>query len=541
MERPEEGKKTIYRLMIVDDEAWVREELASMLDWAHYGIELMKSAKDGEEALSLMEEAQPDILITDVNMPFLNGVGLLKAVREKYPQIVTIMLSGYNDFAYVKESLLAGAMDYLMKPIAKIDLIQVMTQAMEKINEQIIREHDRDASRSELLRAASSLNDREYSALITNEKAFSEGISSALSTGMKIPESGFSTVLIKIHGIGALAEVFQYDMNLLSYTVKRRISETEGLKTLMIYNNIYATSEFILLVGEDTDALREKAYYLLVMLKEFTGKTISIGISEPYFSERDLRASYRQAKTALLMRTFSESSVVNTAADFLTKMSEEENIPRSYAKQMMAYASSGSRRLTDYVCDEIGLMDADRKGWTLLKTTAVCRAYTRALHAASDLGEKELSEIEEIGNSLLHAVENMETEEMKALLLLLSGIRQEEAAAAGPSGKETVSAVEADIREHYFEELSLSALAEKYHMESTYLSRLFKRETGVNVTNYIAQCRIEKAKELISSGRSSITEIAFLVGYDDYNYFNRVFRKLTGISPREFKEQTKSS
>lgn len=535
-----EERKSIYRLLLVDDEAWVREELETMIDFPKYGITLLKSARDGEEALMRIREEAPDILITDVNMPFLNGVELVKRVKAEHPEIVVIMLSGYGDFEYVKESLLAGAMDYLMKPIAKLDLIQVMTRAMEKINERILSEQSRDATRSELLRASSALSDREYSALLTNTRASQ---SAGLPGGMKVPEGGFSTILVKLHGSNALAEVFHYDMNLLSYTIKHRISELAGLSILLIFNNIYATSEFVLVVSGATDALKEQAYFLLVALREFTGRTVSIGISEPYFSEHDLHTAYRQAKTALLMRNFSGSSVVNVSGDLLTRISEEENVPRPVEKQMLEMVPAGSKRLSDFVLYEVGLYDANQKGWTLLKTLTLCRAYLRALQTALDMQGQETAEIEEVGNSLFHAVENMEVAEMKAELLLLLNYHQEseEAVSESKSGKETVSRIEADIKEHYFEELSLSTLAEKYHIESTYLSRLFKKETGLNVTNYIAKCRIEKAKDLIRSGRSSITEIAFLVGYDDYNYFNRVFRKLTGISPREFKESVKTS
>ena len=112
----------IYRLLIVDDEFFIRDELVTMLDYERYGIQCLAPACDGEEALSLVRKEQPDIVLTDVNMPFLNGVELVRRIKSEYPQTVVIMLSGYDDFSYAQQAISLGVREYLLKPITAQEL-----------------------------------------------------------------------------------------------------------------------------------------------------------------------------------------------------------------------------------------------------------------------------------------------------------------------------------------------------------------------------------------------------------------------------------
>ena len=533
-------RKEIYRLLIADDEYWVRDELSDMLEWERYGISFLTPAEDGEKAWEEIEKEKPDILITDVNMPFMNGVELVKNVKNKYPDIVVIMLSGYNDFDYVKESLLAGAMDYIMKPISKMQMIQVLTKALEHINEQISIKQNREVERSQFLRASSSLNDREYSVLITNEKRHRNDnlFRPSATIGMNIPDGGFATMLIKIHGLSAFAELFQYDMSLLSYTIKQRIEEVKELNTLIVYNNIYSTSEFVLLVNEKREVLKEKAYYLPLALKEFTGKIVSIGISDVAFSESDLYSSYKEAKNALLMREFSDGSVVNASWDVLPMMKKEGEISSETKSELESILNKKPEELRDYLFEKLGLKHIRDQKWTIYRVQEFVRYVALTLMMKRGKSGSD-QEPEDIVNLLIHSAENMEYDEliseMEIIIESCGGEVINEPAAG--SGKKTVQEIAEYIKEHYFEDLSLSSLSEMYHMESTYLSRLYRRETGMTIMNSIAFHRITRAKELMKEKNASLTDIAFRVGYDDYNYFNRVFRKFEGCSPRDYKDK----
>lgn len=148
-----------YKVLIADDEYWTREKLRNMILWEKYGLEFLEPAVNGEDALQSIEEYRPDILITDINMPFLDGVQLLTEVGKKYPDIVTFVISGYDDFDYVRDTFMSGAINYLVKPVTKIELIKAVVKALEKISE-------RENEQLELLKAASVIQDSEFSQMI---------------------------------------------------------------------------------------------------------------------------------------------------------------------------------------------------------------------------------------------------------------------------------------------------------------------------------------------------------------------------------------
>ena len=228
------GRKK-YKLLIADDEYWTREKIRSMIAWEEYQIDFMSPAQDGEEVLQILEADRADILITDINMPFLNGVDLVKKVKEQYPEIVILVLSGYDDFDYVKETLMAGAINYLLKPVTKIDLIRAVSKALELISE-------KEENERQTLKAASLLQDRELSLLIEKERV---RLSMTPISGTALDSVGCSIMLLKIHDLQTLMGRYQYDMNYLSYSVKKKLREFDQKQYLVIFNYINRSNEFL--------------------------------------------------------------------------------------------------------------------------------------------------------------------------------------------------------------------------------------------------------------------------------------------------------
>lgn len=195
-----------YKILFADDEYWSREKIRRMIPWEEYGLEFLEPAEDGEAVLRRMEETGADILITDINMPFLNGVDLLTQVREKYPEVITFVISGYDDFEYVKGTFMAGATNYLKKPVSKVELVNAVVKAVEIIGE---REHEKQQH----MRAASLIQDREFSAMIQSDKLSFE---SAVSVSNQEIFSGVSLVMLKLHNMQDMIGSNQLDANMFA-------------------------------------------------------------------------------------------------------------------------------------------------------------------------------------------------------------------------------------------------------------------------------------------------------------------------------------
>ena len=157
------------KVLIVDDEFWVRENLRNLLGAEKLPLQVLEPAANGEEALRIMEKEHPDILITDITMPFLNGNELIKAAKKRFPLMPTIVLSGYSDFAYVREALLNGAIDYLLKPVSKSALLDVLDKAFSLLNALRQKEREQTEQQERVRQASSLLRDGELSALIAED------------------------------------------------------------------------------------------------------------------------------------------------------------------------------------------------------------------------------------------------------------------------------------------------------------------------------------------------------------------------------------
>ena len=162
-------KNVKYKVLAADDEYWSRENIRNLISWDEYSFEFLEPACDGEEVLERIPEEKPDIILTDINMPFLSGLELLQKLQTEYPQIITIAVSGYDDFEKVKGVFTSGGLDYLLKPVGKEELIQVLKKALDVLEE---RENGRKQDEDNLLqeyKMSSFLEDSEYSALLSGK------------------------------------------------------------------------------------------------------------------------------------------------------------------------------------------------------------------------------------------------------------------------------------------------------------------------------------------------------------------------------------
>jgi len=421
-----------YSVLAADDEYWARENLRSLIDWGKHGFVFLEPASDGADALRRIESEKPDIVISDVNMPYVSGTELIEKCVEKFPGTVFIALSGYDDYHFVRSTLVGGAIDYLLKPISEAELVTVLGKAVDRLaNRGADAQNRSDAL--ELKRQASMLAlDQEYSTYL---KSISESDSPVDLTGRladyELEYSGYALALFNAPGLSGGANAAAPFGDGQAVCAIKDIIEREAIGSKrLVFHNTHKAGEFILITDMRIHQLKEACRALLLKLFHATDLTFSAVISRYYYSFASLSKAYNEAALALLCGPSANKSMVILAAD--------------------RDASINLARATiDSVVDQ------------------VCKY----------------------------------------------------------------------IDENYFEDdLSLSILSDRFHVESSYLSRAFKKSTGVNLTFYITQKRVAHAKEYLADGLLSIKEISQLVGYGDYAYFSRIFRKMTGVSPKYYSD-----
>lgn len=522
----------MYKILIADDEYWTREKIRRMIEWEKYGLVFLEPAVDGEDVLRRMEEHHPDIVITDINMPYLSGVELLRVLQEKYPDVVTFVISGYDDFEYVKESFLAGSINYLVKPVSRIDLITAVSKALELISR-------RRQQKEETLKAASFLQDRELSQLLERRSA---PLVPNITMNGNLDYAGVTLVLLKIHNMKTLIQAYQYDMNRLSFHVKRKLREMMNDEKAMVFNHVYRSNEFIVVSEKENQELKELFERITAALEAEAASPVTAVFSDHSFSMDSIHQAYIQSVSLLMGRVFAPVSQVLLPEG---RTAQPQEIRNRFSDQQKNGLGELLRRgqissAKEYIFREIGLADCQKEGWQYLEVRQTIKRISMFLMEYFSAWPAAAAVAEDMDQTMDKELELLDVSRMCELL----GEFIDSCSAALPEpaeGTDTIRGIVRQaaeyIREHYYEPLTLGLLAEKYHVESSYFSRIFSREQGITLLQYITRLRIEKAKEYIGKGNTNLTEIAFLVGYDDYTYFNKVFRKAVGMSPREYREQ----
>jgi len=520
-----------YKVLIADDEYWTRERLRTMINWKEYNLEFLEPAQDGEEVLKRMETERPDILITDINMPFLNGVDLVERVKEKYKHVVVFVISGYDDFDYVKRTLVAGAINYLLKPVSKIDLVNALTRALE-----IIAKEEED--RNHILKASSLIQDRELSTLLDREETpFVPTI--AMNGNMDF--AGYSLMLVKLHNMTELKRAYNYDMNFLSYTLKKKVKEVTGYDNLLIFNYIFRSNEFVVITELEEAEQHKIAVKITGVLEEMTKSPISITVSEHSYSIESIHSAYTQCVSLLMTRPYKKQNIImfSNKKDEMLYKNLKDVLPDALENNLKSLLKSGNALgIRQLVLEKAGLLHCEEEGWEYIKVKQVVKKVCSIFmdYKIRQNTPKDIVDIENIVDSMDKTIDSMEADKlcaaMEELIDFVVTVPKEE---TSTSIREVVKESVLYIDERFFEELSLASLAERFGVESSYYSRIFRQETGKNLMLYIAEKRIEKAKEYMKDDSVNLAEVAFMVGYDDYNYFNRVFKKMTGQSPRDYR------
>lgn len=530
----------IYKVLVADDEYWTREKLRTMIDWKQYNIEFLEPAVDGEDVLNKIKENMPDILITDINMPFVDGVELVKILKEKYPDIVVFVISGYDDFDFVRSTLMSGAINYMLKPVTKIDLVNTISKSLEIISNKRKAVKEQEEQKLQILKASSLIRDREFSLLVEKEEAI---YTPTVMMNSNIDFAGNSLMLIKIHNLSELTLEYNHDMNLLSYTIKKEIKEITGYENLLIFNYVYRSNEFIVITDMENTKLNRMAQ---IILNYFAGKMkapVSIVISEHSYSIESIHTAYIQNVSMLMTRKYKGNSVIlfceknnpELLKDVKNHISEEhENQLKSFLKSRN---QSGVRKL---IFETIGLKHCDENGWSFLEVKQTVKRISNVLidYISDHKTHQVMMEIENLNELAAKTVETLTVGNLCIIIeemieFAVDSLKEE----VTGSIRDVVKLAVKYIDENFFEELTLLSLSQKYSVESSYFSKMFRQETGDNLMLYIAKKRIDKSKEYMADSKINLTEIAFMVGYDDYTYFNRVFRKITGISPSEFRNE----
>ncbi|MEC0232127.1 response regulator [Paenibacillus alba] len=536
----------MFKLMIAEDESAIRNGIIQMTNWELIGIQLIGAASNGTEALEMIQATPPDLLITDIRMPEIDGLELVSRMREIRPDCICILLTGHNDFTYAQAAVKAGAFDFILKPSSPEEIIQTLLRAMKAYNKTAKLKDDvtilEERWRQHLYLVESEVIGRWMHA----PKAPGEDRLNQWSHfNTKLLPEAFYLAVISIN-IGTVDRFRQRpsDWELIRYSVMNVIGETLSEK-LQGRLEVVRDSEHFFVLFQDIINEREIRNLFIEAqhnLNAFLDLPSTIGISAACQHINYLHVAYKQAIRALESRFmrgngevfFFQELDVATNASLLP-----EHILREYEQFTLNHLREGQN---DLAADGLEEWFRCLKEAELFRRYAQRYAITFSASLIRFIEEQPQTDIGLYGRIVSLAEQIGETDSIDELQGVMQRILQQAVGSMNLKKKihRTVQQALELIHAQYASNLMLKSTAESIFVSPNYLSSLFKQEMGINFLDYLHQYRVDQAKLLLMQTDAKIGSVAQQVGYFDEAHFARTFKKWTTQSPSLFQKGVKS-
>ncbi|HUC91387.1 MAG TPA: response regulator [Paenibacillus sp.] len=535
----------MLKLIIVDDEPLIREGLKSM-PWEQWGCVVTGEAEDGEEGLAVVDKVRPDIIITDIRMPGMDGLAFAEKVKERFPETEILMLTGYQDFNYAKSAMHIGIRDLLLKPTKFDELEQVVRKLVEDIRNRTQSQHDYDRLRIQMQSAVPLLRNKLIHDLLHGNLYTPSVIKGRLALfGITIER--FAVMSIQIDDRKSFEQLYSSaDRTLFEFAVMNIAEEMARMaeKKAIIDFDRDLFSIVLSFDEEDGAGLCDDVAMNMGLdiqkgVRTFLPFTVSIGISDTGERIEKINEAYLQSVEALNHKFFLGDDAIVRFRDIAAT-----------SEIVCFFGEEDKQTITNSL--RVGDIAKVREVVEQIKRNAADSPGIEIQYLKISLMELALGSVRMIGqfnpnlvDSLMQAAipfsrsESIATLErlFSECLHMFESIAEIVSAARQTNLGSSVDKIMKMIESEYEEDISLDMLAERFKLSTAYLSRLIRKETGKTFMENLTEVRMERAKFLLTNGSKKVYEVAGLVGYKDLSYFIQVFKKRYGMTPNEFKEQ----
>ena len=521
-----------YKAFFVEDEIVTREGIRDNVDWQGNGFGFCGEAPDGEIALPLIQAAQPDLLITDIKMPFMDGLELCKIVREQMPWIKIVILSGHDEFEYAQKAINLGVTEYLLKPVTAQDLHHVLRRIAAQLDRERREQEQLEKLRSQVEENRAALRERLLLNLVMGAVSSVEAIEKGHLLGLDLVAGCYLVMVIRIDLRNA-ADSFDYHEY---QRIQRALADPleHYLDGLLIKKDV---EELVLIVkGRTPEYLHERKDQLLQVVQHQAGTAgcgVAIGCGTVKHRMTDIYQSFVEA-------LIEAQSLGNRDTAPLSGSIGKAELLKINKPAVESYLRCGVKEdFPDFFDTFIGpLCEAALKSY-MVKNYIVMDIALAAAKFVADLGGNVDQAVPALDNMEATLTEITTMEHLRDRLqdILVRALTYRDSLANHQHGM-MLQQVHEYIDQHYMDAaLSLNEVAGQVNLSPSHFSTVFSQETGQTFKEYLTEVRIRHAKELLRSTTLKSFEISYQIGYSDPHYFSYVFRKHTGLSPKEFRQQ----
>ena len=521
-----------YRVLLVDDEEEIRAGISRKIDWDSLGFTLAGEADNGEEALELAELVRPDVVLTDLKMPFMDGLELCRRLKRVLPAAKTVVFSGFDDFEYARQAVGMGVSEYIMKPINAQEMSGVLLRLKDQLDQQQAERRDMESLRRRYEESLPVLRELFYTRLLDGQVRAEQIGDRAARYEIQMPEGPWTVALFDVD---SLEEAEQRD-ELLLLSVQGFLTKYASLDCV-VRTVLYNDSVALLAQTDQTYTLLEELERLRALALNYLGLELTVGVGLSCATLGELRQSTEGARSALDYRVLMGGGRVLYIGDIEPGTSAELSLDEDDQRELANAVKLGTaEQVEELVCSLIERLRKHRMD--LAQCSLFLLELTTALIRLARAGDVELEAVFGPGFTgvmpisqfrSLDELEHWCVDRCLNLRELLGRQRSD-------SAWRTVERAKHYIGQHYADsELSVESVCTHLHLSPAYFSTLFKREEGMSFIAYVTNVRMERAAQLLLESDDKTYLIAEKTGYTDPNYFSYVFKRRFGISPSKYR------
>lgn len=521
-----------YRVLLVDDEEDIRVGISRKMDWAALGFTLVGEAENGREALDLAETLEPDVVLTDIKMPFLDGLELCRILTERLPAAKFVVFSGFDDFEYAKQAIRMNVFEYILKPISAAELENVLRRLKERLDTERTERQNTETLRRRYEESLPVLRELFCAHLLEGRVPPEQAAERAQRLELDVTGDAWTAALTHVDGA--------VDRELAALSVQQLLDENLTMEGWSCRAFLYGDAAAVLAIsrsGGSIYALVQALDRVCALAESYLGLTLTVGVGAACGTLGELPQAAAGARAALDYRGLVGSGraiyIEDLEPDAGARVSFDENDERELAAAVKLGGEAEVRTAVGRLTEKLrrsGLAAGQCNLFFLELLTCLLR-LTRGAGLA----------VEEVfGTGFTGAVQATDFSTFEAMgewclercLRIQALIRRQRTDSAG----QTVERAKTYIQEHYGDsDLSVERLCDHLHLSPAYFSTLFKRETGMSFTAYVTVKRMEAAAEALRRGEEKTYLIARRCGYEDANYFSYVFKKHFGVTPTKYR------
>ena len=538
----------LYRIILVDDEEEVRQSIIKKIDWEDAGFSVVGDAENGQEALEKVEALEPDVILTDIRMPYMDGLSLAERVRQRYPSIKIVIFSGYDEFEYAKQAIKLNVTEYILKPVNVEELTAILKRIKSNLDEEIEQKRNVSLLRENYRRNLPILREQFLNELVGGT-ASSQNMEERMME-YHIPLAGAkkwvaAAIDIGKEALGAGRELpLHRERDLIPISVKQLFGEKlEQYCRCAVFTSSRASGSELALIaaidGENSQTgLIDVLGDICKEIRKILEVPVTVGIGHSCQDLKDIGGSYKSAMDALGYKAIVGAGGTIYINDVEPVSSGLLRFDSRAEAALMAAVKFGPREQIEEAVRAVVDKMIDAK-----VHFSQCQAYMLSISSSMiqmiqqyELDITQLSE-GDAADTFAIIPKMVKVEDFSRWLLSMAlHINQAMNQERDNTMKQVIQKAKEYIMENYQDpDLSVEKICRQLHLSPAYFSTMFKKETGQAYIAYLTQVRLDKAVELLNKTDDKTYVIAAKVGYQEQNYFSYVFKKRFGISPTKFR------